>query len=55
MLSELWGFAVIDIETTGLSAAPPRVIEIGIVQLDEEFEIVEELAFSLIPIGISVQ
>lgn len=37
------GFAVFDIETTGLSPAKHhRVIEIGIVRLDEELDVIEE-------------
>ncbi len=36
------GFAVVDTETTGKFAAKDRIIEIGIVLLDENFEVQEE-------------
>jgi DNA polymerase III epsilon subunit-like protein len=43
MLNEFTGFAVFDLETTGIAVSRHhRVIEIGIVRLDEELDIVEE-------------
>ena len=37
------GFTVFDVETTGISAKHGhRIIEIGIVRLDEDFEVIEE-------------
>ena len=41
--SDFSGFAVFDLETTGLSPGRNhRIIEIGIVRLDEDFDVVEE-------------
>jgi DNA polymerase-3 subunit epsilon len=41
-MSDFDGFVVFDLETTGISPAKHhRVIEIGIVRLDENFEVIE--------------